>query len=446
MAAQQAVAATAQQTAAATVQQTAAAAQQEATAAVQRNTNGGGPTGGGAEKHQRRRPGRNTNGDGGQKHQRPTENDNDFTFVVALIPCRNKQHTRREKKKHTIYVENLVKRLQDPKATPMTLNDKNEAYDTWLHAEVLRQGAEMLPKQKEQATNEPETVVDTSLGSTASLENMSSSPQQDDPPRDNRFSGLDVGEREAPDYLLFLQARVENVCLRSLFANHQTFNVMGVQSLNVDEKWQGAPFAALLRRHQLDNNDATDQILSIIVISQSGNTSVTEVKYCSIVVQPLDLNFDEETVMKIVPFWRTSLSDPNSTRQQIYFKHFEIHPIKIIASFLPGNLNMSYSTSQEALWSFLHNVIKVPTVKAAVVELNGVLLTHALLTTRELLIKCMQHYSWYAMRAIYIAKGSSLLPPSFASIFDDSAFSSLDVFFDPSSSLHSLPGLTIGCI
>lgn len=48
------------------------------------------------------------------------------------------------------------------------------------------------------------------------------------------------------------------------------------------------------------------------------------------------------------------------------------------------------------------------------------------------------------MRAIYIAKGSSLLPPSFASIFDDSAFSSLDVFFDPSSSLHSLPGLTVG--
>ncbi|XP_031479491.1 uncharacterized protein LOC116250167 isoform X3 [Nymphaea colorata] len=256
----------------------------------------------------------------------------------------------------------------------------------------------------------------------------------------------DVGEREASDYLLFLQARVENVCLRSLFANHQTFNVMRVQSLNVDEKWQGAPFAALLRRHQLDNNDATDQILSIIIISRSGNTSVTEVKYCSIVVQPLDLNFDEETVMKIVPFWRTSLSDPNSTRQQIYFKHFEIHPIKIIASFLPGNLNMSYSTSQEALWSFLHNVIKVPTVKAAVVELNGVLLTHALLTTRELLIKCMQHYSWYAMRAIYIAKGSSLLPPSFASIFDDSAFSSLDVFFDPSSSLHSLPGLTIGAL
>lgn len=48
------------------------------------------------------------------------------------------------------------------------------------------------------------------------------------------------------------------------------------------------------------------------------------------------------------------------------------------------------------------------------------------------------------MRAIYIAKGSLLLPPAFASIFDDSASSSLDVFFDPSSGLINLPGLTIG--
>lgn len=50
----------------------------------------------------------------------------------------------------------------------------------------------------------------------------------------------------------------------------------------------------------------------------------------------------------------------------------------------------------------------------------------------------------YVMRAIYIAKGSPLLPPEFASIFDDLASSSLDVFFDPSSGLVKLPGLTLG--
>lgn len=48
------------------------------------------------------------------------------------------------------------------------------------------------------------------------------------------------------------------------------------------------------------------------------------------------------------------------------------------------------------------------------------------------------------MRAIYIARGSSLLPPAFASLFDDSAASSLDVFFDPSSGSVDVQGLTLG--
>ncbi|KAF3792618.1 Retrovirus-related Pol polyprotein from transposon TNT 1-94 [Nymphaea thermarum] len=110
--------------------------------------------------------------------------------------CYNPKTGRVHISRHVVFYE---RRLQDPKATPMTLDDKNETYDTWLHAEILRQGAEMLPKQKEQATNEPETIVDTSLDSTVSLENMSSSPQQDDhPPRDNRFSGLVYSRRTVP--------------------------------------------------------------------------------------------------------------------------------------------------------------------------------------------------------------------------------------------------------
>ncbi|XP_066358424.1 uncharacterized protein [Miscanthus floridulus] len=94
--------------------------------------------------------------------------------------------------------------------------------------------------------------------------------------------------------------------------------------------------------------------------------------------------------------------------------------------------------------ALLHSVIKVPEISNSVVELNGVLLNHALVTFRELLLKCAQHYSWYVLRAVYVTKGSLLLPPSFASIFDDSASSVLDVFFDPSDGSLNVPGLTIG--
>ena len=50
----------------------------------------------------------------------------------------------------------------------------------------------------------------------------------------------------------------------------------------------------------------------------------------------------------------------------------------------------------------------------------------------------------YAMRAVYLARGSELLPPGFASLFDDSAASALDVFFDPSNGSINAQNLTRG--
>ncbi|XP_068653783.1 uncharacterized protein [Aristolochia californica] len=254
-------------------------------------------------------------------------------------------------------------------------------------------------------------------------------------------------EDEGPVAMIYsplIVARFGNLSLDSIVTDQYKFNQIKVQSLIVDEKWQGAPFAAMIRRHQLDYDDMNEHILHITFNLHPTKSKVKQVTYASIVLQPIDLNVDEETLMRLVAFWRSSLADSSTPSTQFYFKHFEIHPIKIVASFLPGNPNSSYSSAQETLRTLLHSVIKIPAVKSKVVELNGVLLTHALVTARELFIKCAQHYSWYSMRAIYILKGSTLLPPAFASIFDDTASSSLDVFFDPSSGLVNLPGLTLG--
>lgn len=253
----------------------------------------------------------------------------------------------------------------------------------------------------------------------------------------------DLNQSEEAPYIPVLVARLQNISLDSMLTGQQKYNLIGVQSLNVDMKWVGAPFAAMLRRHQLDSTDGDVYDLKIFVVLLSAVADVKQVKYSSIILQPLDFNVDEDTLMKIVSFWRSSLS--TSTQSTLfYFDHFEIHPIKIIANFLPGDSYSSYNSAQETLRSLLHSVVKVPPLKNMVVELNGILVTHALITFRELFIRCAQHYSWYAMRAISIAKGSVLLPPAFASIFDDLASSSLDVFFDPSRGLMNLPGLTIG--
>ncbi|KAL8476053.1 hypothetical protein ACS0TY_028647 [Phlomoides rotata] len=255
---------------------------------------------------------------------------------------------------------------------------------------------------------------------------------------------VDLGEPS--NYAPIIIGRLERINLDGMITDQQMYSQLRVQSLSVDEKWAGAPLATMLRRHQSENADANDYILHVAVVLLPTSYCVKQVKYLSIVLQPLDLNLDEETLMKIVPFFRRSLSNSSTPRQQYYFDHFEIHPIKIVASFLPGDSQYSYNSTQETLRSLLHSVIKIPAIKRTTVELNGVLVTHALITLVELTIKCAQHYSWYAMRGIYIAKGSLLLPPAFASIFDDLASSSLDVFFDPSSGLHNLPGVTMGTL
>ncbi|XP_021758394.1 uncharacterized protein LOC110723347 isoform X1 [Chenopodium quinoa] len=253
----------------------------------------------------------------------------------------------------------------------------------------------------------------------------------------------DVDPYDLSNYTPIIIGRLENISIDSIIIDQRKYNQIRVQSMHLDEKWVGAPFAAMLRRHLTSNNVTDDPVLFIAFVLFPTTSSIRDVKYSSIILQPIDLNLDEETLMKVVPFWRTSLSS-NTQSQQYYFDHFEIHPIKITTSFLPEDSYSNYSSGQEALRSLLHSVIKIPAIKNLEVELNGIFVTHALVTTRELLLRCAQHYSWYGMRAIYIAKGSPLLPPAFASVFDDLASSSLDVFFDPSSNLFNVRGLTVG--
>uniref|UniRef100_A0A0E0MP78 Vacuolar protein sorting-associated protein 13 VPS13 adaptor binding domain-containing protein n=1 Tax=Oryza punctata TaxID=4537 RepID=A0A0E0MP78_ORYPU len=252
------------------------------------------------------------------------------------------------------------------------------------------------------------------------------------------------GEEKGQSPSAILAARFQHVSADSVITDRYRHISLAIHSVNMDEKWEGASFGSILRRNKLQDATLSENMLRIIIKLNSTNSSVKQVQYCSIILQPIDLKVDEETLMKIVPFWRTSLAPPGKPSTQFYFRHFEVHPIKIIASFRPGSPYTTYSSAQEALRALLHSVIKVPEISSSSVELNGVLLNHALVTFRELFLKCAQHYSWYVLRAIYVTKGSSLLPPSFASIFDDSASSVIDVFFDPSDGSLNLPGLTIG--
>ena len=58
-----------------------------------------------------------------------------------------------------------------------------------------------------------------------------------------------------------------------------------IQSLNLEEKRVGAPFAAMLRRHMVDYSEPNDCVLKIVFVLLPASSNVTQVKYSSIVLQ-----------------------------------------------------------------------------------------------------------------------------------------------------------------
>ncbi|KAF3774724.1 hypothetical protein EJ110_NYTH52484 [Nymphaea thermarum] len=77
-------------------------------------------------------------------------------------------------------------------------NEQGEWYVDSEEAAHVTGDTEMLPEQKEPVVNEPETLVNSSLDSTTSLDSLHSSSQPNDPPIDNRFSGLVYSRRSVP--------------------------------------------------------------------------------------------------------------------------------------------------------------------------------------------------------------------------------------------------------
>lgn len=58
-----------------------------------------------------------------------------------------------------------------------------------------------------------------------------------------------------------------------------------MQSVNLDEKWEGASFGSILRRNKLQDATLSENILRIIIKLNSTNSSVKQVQYCSIILQ-----------------------------------------------------------------------------------------------------------------------------------------------------------------
>lgn len=77
---------------------------------------------------------------------------------------------------------------------------------------------------------------------------------------------------------------LNNACSVMLFNSYSCLCGLA-QSLNLEHKWVGAPFAAMLRRHQSDFNDSNDSVLKIVIVLLSTSSNVVQIKYASIALQ-----------------------------------------------------------------------------------------------------------------------------------------------------------------
>lgn len=120
-------------------------------------------------------------------------------------------------------------------------------------------------------------------------------------------------EKTVLSYSPILVARLDNFGLQSMFTDQQKFNQLCIevyfyevhigwlgflvgdirqgfcywvlQALNVDYKWAGAPFAAMLRQHHSDSSEGNGCLFKCVFVLASSGSSVTQVKHASIVLQ-----------------------------------------------------------------------------------------------------------------------------------------------------------------
>ncbi|GKA33904.1 glyceraldehyde-3-phosphate dehydrogenase [Tanacetum coccineum] len=71
------------------------------------------------------------------------------------------------------------------------------------------------------------------------------------------------------------------------------------QSLSVDQKWVGAPFAAMIRRHQTGFSDTCDNMLHVVLILFLSTSNIRQIKCSSIVLQGLSSDIGLADALKV---------------------------------------------------------------------------------------------------------------------------------------------------
>ncbi|KAH6917385.1 vacuolar protein sorting-associated protein vps13 [Coprinopsis sp. MPI-PUGE-AT-0042] len=254
-------------------------------------------------------------------------------------------------------------------------------------------------------------------------------------------------------YLTIDQLSVEYTNSEVAQAVNVTFN-----SLQIDNQLHDALYPVILQPTPLSKESAEIGALptiqaSVIWLKDQAH-GVTFVKYCSVLLQALTIEADEDLLFAIYDLtqikgasWEVEskdvlIADPGDvpdptvtkTGQQLYFEVLELQPIRLSLSFM--RTERVSSEKRLAIRNPLAVIINAVTmtignVNDAPLEMNALAIKDMRLSTSELQDRIFYHYRQEVLRQLYRILGSADFIGNPVGLFTNVSSGVADIFYEP---------------
>ncbi|KAG7099216.1 hypothetical protein E1B28_001083 [Marasmius oreades] len=252
----------------------------------------------------------------------------------------------------------------------------------------------------------------------------------------------------------------------------QAFN-LSCGTLQVDNQLHDALYPVILQPTPIPQDSTTVAALptvqASIVLLNDNTHGVLFVKYCSILLQALTIEADEDLLFALYDLsqikgasWEESTKDvliehadeipepkPLDPGQNIYFEVLELQPIKLLLSFMrTERVNSDEKLSIRNPLAVVLNALTmaVGNVNDAPLALNALAIKDVRLTAPELQSRILYHYRQDVLRQLYRILGSADFIGNPVGLFTNVSSGVADIFYEPFNGavMHGNSELGIG--
>ncbi|KAJ3842350.1 vacuolar protein sorting-associated protein 13 [Lentinula raphanica] len=241
-------------------------------------------------------------------------------------------------------------------------------------------------------------------------------------------------------------------------------------TLQIDNQLHDALYPVILQPTPLPKDSAAlPTVQASIILLQDEDHGVVFVKYCSILLQALTIEADEDLLFSIYDLtqikgasWEREIQDiliehgegipepsETATGQALYFEVLELQPIKLSLSFMrTERVSSEEKLSIRNPLAVVLNALTmaVGNINDAPLEMNALAIKDMRLTTPELQSRILLHYRQDVLRQLYRILGSADFIGNPVGLFTNVSSGVADIFYEPFNGvvMHGNKELGIG--